>query len=408
MKERKMMKKILVLIAMLVLINGIAAALIFLDVKMMQTPSTTIKIDLVELNSDEAVITAEVNITNPNSFNLITKDFEVVINAEKEIARFSIEGGSIPSRGNKSFTATAFICFDSENISVLTAKITGTVGMTLLGFVEKTLPIDINIVTSLEKTLKEFATPVIHVSASFHELTQEKITVKGSFNVYNPNPFRIHVRNIAVTLTTEKNEKVGNLTIKGGEISSKSSKVFNGTGEILVQVLNAKLLRFNISGIAGAKIAGVNKSISFQVYAQITPPDVEEVLTPHIPTHAMIRGNYKITLRELIDETIFEIYNPNKISFLAENITITLYRVDNNEEYHLASCSLGGGVIKAENTTCFEGELIIPYKKLIPPTGGRFIPDWLKVTLRADIFLPGVNYSIPIGLSGYQDLRFLR
>lgn len=393
---------------MMIIINLIVAALLFLDIRMFQAPETTISIDIIEINSEEAILQTTIDVNNRNTFGVITKNLEVVTTTPDGVgvSKVMIEGGEIPPNENRTFTATATIAFDGHSPKLLTTRLTGNIGVNI-GFIQKTIPIAINIVSSVEDVIKELAPPVVHLEADFGEITQESINVTGVIDVYNPNTFDIFIEDITAFITTETGKKVGNLNVTSGVITAKSSKELDSNGTILIDALNAKILFVNISGAAGAKVAGINKSLQFSVEAQIKVPDLGMFLSD-LSTDAVISGDYRLSINGLIDTTIFEVYNPNKISLLAENITVGMYRIDNDEEQLIAECSLGGGIIKAENVTTFRGELTIPYHKLLPIRAGRLIPDWLKIIVRANLSIPGINYSIRVGVIGYQDFRLLR
>jgi LEA14-like dessication related protein len=388
------------LVLFLFLINGVAATLIFLDIRVMEAPLTTVKIDVIEITPNEALVVTNIDIKNPNPFPVITKNLRVTLLTKEgqEVTRLLIEGGSIPSRDRRTFKVTKSINFTDK---IIITEITGIVGIKVLGFIQKTLPFCLNVVTSLEK-IEEFTLPRISVTADFVKLFQEFAQIQTFLDIYNPNPFEIHVKNISISITNEKGEEVGNMSISDGVVTPGNSSIFRGKGEVGIEALNAKFIILDVKGEAGIKIIGIKKYKPFKIKSKIKLPEIDRILNPYIPTHAIIKGNYRVGFRKLIDETTFQIHNPNNISFVAQNITISLYRIDGEKEMFLAKCSLGGGIIRGKNVTSFKGELVIPLSKL------RRRPDWLKVTLTADISLPRVNYWVKLGITGYQDMRLFR
>ena len=93
------------LLVVILIINIIVSAFIFLDIQVMEMPETTIKVDLIEINSEEIIIHHSIEIYNPNQFEIIADNFEVVANTiyGDEIARLKIDGGCIPSQTNLTF-----------------------------------------------------------------------------------------------------------------------------------------------------------------------------------------------------------------------------------------------------------------------------------------------------------------
>ena len=397
------------LIVMITIINIIAAIFIFVDIQLMEIPETTINIDIIEINTEEAFIQTTIDINNPNIFGLSTKNFEIVTTTPDgyEVARVSMKGGEIPPQDNKTFTITTVFAFDDDSPELLTSKITGDIGFNI-GFIQKTLPLAINIVTSVKEVIEQIVSPIIHTKIKFGDITQKNINLTTTIEIYNPNTFDMYVKDIFIDVRTETGENVGYfLDISGDNtLAAKENTLLKSKGMLKIEVLNAEKLLINVTGIAGAVVAGIDESISFSAGSEIEVPDLE-MLFSDLPTDTIVWGDYTATLKGLIDHTTFEIYNPNKIDFEAENITVILYRVDGGEEEFISEVNLGGGTIKAEDTTTFEGELLIPYSKLLSP-GKRILPDWLKVVMRADISLPGVKHSIKVGIIGYQDFHPFR
>jgi LEA14-like dessication related protein len=70
------MKKtiIVIILAVLFVFNIIVAAFILNDVQMMKFPKTTIRVDVVEVNSNEILIHHNLQIYNPNSFEMILQN----------------------------------------------------------------------------------------------------------------------------------------------------------------------------------------------------------------------------------------------------------------------------------------------------------------------------------------------
>ena len=405
-----MKKKIIIfLLALITVINILAAALLFIDIQIIQTPEITVKIDVIEINPDEVVLQTTIDIDNPNSFGFITKNLEVSINTPggDEVAHVLIEGGSVPPNEKKTFTADAFVSFDGNSPKLLTTRITGSIGVNIV-FIEKTLPITVNIVTSMDEVIKDLTRPIIHIQAEFGEITQESINITGGLDVYNPNTFDMSIGDFSVDIKTETGSNVGNLNIPGGTIKAKDSTNFSGKGLILIEALNAKKLLVNISGAAGAKIAGFNKSIPFSVEAEIKLPDIGELLSSHLPTDLVIKADFKASATGLISDITLEVHNPNKIALAAKDIIVSMYRVDNEEELLINTGNLEGGVVEAETVGFFKGQLVLPYTRLLIPRGGNTIPDWMKIGVRANVSIPGINQSLCLGLIGYQDFHLFR
>jgi len=402
-------KIITTFVVTLIIINLIVAAFLFFDIQLIEAPETTIKIDILEINAEEAVMQTTIDVLNPNGFELITKNFEILASTPdgKEVAHVSLAGEGIPPKSSKTFTANVAIAFDGGNPETLTVKMTGSVGINI-GFIQKTIPLTINIITSLENALESFASPSLNIRAKFGELKREGVDLSGTIEVYNPNKFDIYIDTISVVIETETGENVGNLEIAGGLLLSKETFELKSEGMLLLEALNAKTLSINMSGKAGAKIAGINQSVSFSTEVEITVPDISKLLDSEVPTDLVIIGDYKITLKGIMDYIILEINNPNKIDIELKDIVFIVNRIEDGKKTLIAETDLEEGIVKAGSVGQFKGQILLPYSKLLSIQKGRLLPDELELTVRARIAIPGINQSIRVGVSGVQDFRLFK
>ncbi len=397
----------IILIVIMLLINIIFGAFIFLDLRVLESPETTIHIELIEVNSEEVVIYQNIEIYNPNSYELFVENFKVITNTENgdEIARIIIEGGSIPSKERRNFSSNEIIAFQGEAQSILTSKITGTIGVKFLGLIKKTLPLSVNIITSASEVINEIDIPVVHVWGDFGEITTERINFTGTIEVYNPNSFEMFIEDLYAVVETETGENVGSLEVEGGTIPAKSSKSFIGEGSVLIIALNAETLTINIDSTAGVKIAGITKSISYSINTHLNIPKIEDIINLNTPTDAIIKSDLRATLNGFVSDITLEIKNPNKIAILAKDIVISIFRIDNEESELIDGCSIEGGKAEPGEDLVLTARIPLSFRKLVYSRGKGFLPDALLIMVRANITIPGLDQHIWVGVSGYQDIH---
>jgi LEA14-like dessication related protein len=400
------MKKILLvfIVAAMVVINGTVGALLFLDIQLMKWPETTIKIDLIEINSEEAVVYNSIEIYNPNSFDLTIGDLEVITCTidGNEIAYLQIDGGEIPPRNNRTFISTDRIRVKGNEIDILKSKITGTIGGRFLGVIQKTLPFEINVVTSFEKPLKDISLPLFTVSAEFGEITRDEIEFKVKITVDNKNTFDIYVSNFTLEIENETRNNVGKFNVAGGKIASGDTTVFEGHGVVLIKALNAKKLLIKLNGEAGAQIAGMNRSIPFSSETEISIPNLEELIPSDKPLDLRVAADSRLTAKGFVIDFTLEVKNPTKIAFIIQDIVAEYYRVDDDKETLLTSTLIEGGEILAGETRYFYGHKMIPFSAMkISKEGLK--PDWHFLRLKANFSIPGVNKSIWASVGVYLD-----
>jgi LEA14-like dessication related protein len=405
------MKKLIVLILVsATILNIVAGAFIFLDIQVMNVPETNLTIELVNITADEAIIQTSLRVNNQNSFPIYVQNLTMVTVTDRGdiINTLFIEGGETKAHENKTFTATASIRFNGTLPDNLTSRITGTFGTMLLGIIRKTFPLKFSMITSLHNIITQFALPQVHLSANFSEITQEGINFAGTIEITNPNPIDIAIENLSANIETETGIQVGTVTLQGKMIPGKTTRQLTGSGWLLLKALDAKTLQMTLIGNIIIYVAGIRKSMNLSVRSDLIPPRLERLLSD-MPTEASLTGNYRYSLKEgLHDQITFKIKNPNKITLLAKDITVKIYRVDGNKTRQISNGTLPDGIIAQQNTTILKGDMVIPLTKLWPRLGERFVPDQLQVVLRANITIQGFNQTIWIGVIGYQEFLFHR
>ena len=406
-KGEHMRKKIITtFVVIITIINLIVASLLFFNIQLIEFPETTIKIDVLEMNAEEVILQTTIEVSNTNAFDLIAENFEVTTFTPdgKEVAHISLDGGTIPAKGIETFTTNTVVAFDEAGPETLTTKMTGNVGASI-GPIQKTIPLSINVITSLENAIESFTSPTLNIKAEFGEITEEGINLTGTIEVYNPNKFDLYIDNISVAIETENGKNVGNLEIIGGELASEGTLELKSEGRILLEALNAKILFIRMNGRASLGIAGINESVSLFTEVQVKVPDISTLLSPDTPTDLKIKADYKLTLKGLAVNLLLEVDNPNKISIEIRDIVVSIYSIGRGDKILIGKSELGEMLIDAEGAEHLTSQITIPYSTLIPPPGKRFLPDEVEILVRGNVSIPGVDQTIWIGISGIQGLR---
>jgi LEA14-like dessication related protein len=169
------MKKIVIVILIVAtILNTIAGAFIFLDIQTLDFPVSTFILRLDDLKKDDAQLQATLEVNNTNGFSLSIQDLTVTTMTETGdiIARFTLQGGDVPSHQTTTFSTTTLVQFNNALPNTLTSKITGTVGVLFFGLVKKTLPLKLFMVTDFATLTTQFTLPDIHLEGNFSSLTQ--------------------------------------------------------------------------------------------------------------------------------------------------------------------------------------------------------------------------------------------
>ncbi len=405
------MKKIIVIILVAAtILNIVAGAFLFLDIQQMDIPEMALTLELINITADEAVLQTTLSINNHNSFPIILQNLTMITIDEtgETINHLTIPGGETKAQENRTFTTTASIRFNGSLPNHLTSRLTGTFGTVFFGIIKKTFPLKFSIVTSLNNILEQFMLPQIHLAANFSDITQEGINFTGIIEITNPNTIGIAIENLSANMKTETGIHVGSVNIQGETIPAKTTKQLTGSGWILLKALDAESLQMTLTGDFIIYVAGIRKPMNLSVEADIIPPSLERLLSD-LPTEASLTGDYTYTLKDGLHDTVtFTIKNPNKITLLATDITVQIFRVDGTKTRMISNGTLPDGLITPQSTTELQGDMFIPLTQLWPRRGERFIPDQLQVILRSNVTIQGLNQTIWIGVNGYQDFPFHR
>lgn len=401
-------KLIAILFVIVTVIYIIVGALLFLNIQLMETPEIIIKVEVTEINSEEAILHTTIDIDNPNSFEIVAKNLEVVTTTQDgfEVARVSFKGGEIGSHDKKTFTKNVSVAFDGYSPELLTSKITGEVGANTL-FIQKTIPLNIGVVTSIENLINKLAAPTMSVMAEFVEITTEGIDLTAAIDVYNPNTFDIYIENISTEIETETGKKVGDVDVIGGVIAAKEYLQLNSSGTILFEMLNAEMLVINMSGIAGAKIAGFEKNLSFNIQTRIMVPDLEELLlSKDKPTILSIKVDEKLTLKGIVFYVSMEINNSYKVDLLVKDIVSRVYVVDEDGHHLIGENDKVEDILAEVGTSGLSKcEVLVPFSNLFPI---HWSADSIMVSVSGNVAIKGVNQSVYLEIRGYHDIHLFR
>lgn len=403
-----------IIIVAILIINMVTCALIFLDIRVIKSPEITIELDLVEINSNEAIIQTTLNIKNPNQFSLIIKDLEIVTktNADDEILEMKIAGGEISSNKNKTYTSNDAIIFKGEIPKSLNINITGIVGFQFLGIIKKTIPIEMKVITSFGDIIDSIDIPVFSIKGDFGDITNDGISFTADIDIDNPNTFDLYINDIFITMITENGELLEDFEIKGDLIEAKSAITIHVNGIIPIVTLNAETLFINLNTSIGVILAGITKFIDFSTVVEISVPHIEDIFNPNLPTIAFIDADMKLTRKGFLSWGFtsymnLEIRNPNKIGLLAKDVVFSIFKDFEGEQTLIGEYAANETQIGSENSTLIPAQIYLPMNSLFK--GQRIIlpqlPDGILVVVEVNLTIPGLEETVWIGVSGYQDMH---
>ena len=405
------MKKTLVaiLIVVLLILNIVGAALIYTNIQVLKFPETTLRIDLVEVNAEEAILHHDLRIHNPNPFDLILRDLRITATTSDgmQAANLTVDGGTIPAGANRSYSSDDVITLKGNLSGILTSKVTGVAGVNILGIITKTIPLEITVLTSLNDILEKITMPTMTVHATVKDITSEGIILATTIDVANPNMFNLSVHTITMNAVTDTGKSEGNFTIAGAEIPAGQTVTLSGQGTILFDAFNAKYLLLTISTEIGAAIAGYTKTLPFASTVNVTIPPLENYFTKDKPIDLNLLVDFHLQAKGIHGDVTVSMNNPTIMPIDAKDIVIDYYRIDKGVKTFLIHTNITGGPFPPHAITNYTGGFLIPYKLLIKPLVYKHVlPDALYALLRVNFTVFGVNSTFWVGIGSDVDLRF--
>jgi len=400
-----------ILIVVLVVNSLVFVALIYTNIQVLKFPETTLRIDLVEINSEEAILHHDLQIHNPNPFDLILSNLRIQATTSDgvQVANLIVNGGTIPAGANRSYSSDDIISLNGNLSGILTSTVTGIAGVNILGIINKTIPMEITVLTSLNDILEKLALPTITVHADISNITSDAIIMTASIDVSNPNTFNITVQTITLNATTETGLSEGSFTIAGATLPAGQTVTLHGQGAIKFDAFNWKHLILTINAQIGATIAGYTKTLPLSSTVDVTIPPLEDYLTKEHPADLALLVDFRIQRGGIHGDVTISLDNPTVIPLYATDIHIDYYRVDNGRKTFLIQSNITGGPFPPHSITNYTGELFLPFKLLIKPLKYKtFLPDALFARLNVNFTIFGVNTTVWVGIGSDIDLRFFK
>lgn len=398
-------KKIFTIFLIILLtVNMIASIVIFTDIQIIESPKTEVKVKVLDLTADELILEIQMKLHNPNSFELSMQDFKVLSTSKKgeTIGEIEIKGGRIPSDKTEIFIVTDEIKFqEKSDFKMLNNKITGKIGINFLGFIKKTIPIELNVITSLEEIIDNIEIPDMDLEFNFDNLTREGLEFTAGINIFNPNNIGITIHELKLNAINDQNEKVGSFNIAGGEIRPKNHSFFKSTGVLLYKFIDTQELILSVGGNGSVKIAGMNKRLSMSTEISVILPDIQEFIFQNENVKFYIPVQFKLTLGGIKSTVGLKYFNPSNVTLVTRNMNCSIHRVDNEKKTQLGIKSMESCIINPHREVCIQSEIIIPYLKYLRAGSWRLIPDWIVLTIEGDFAIAGTRQAFPISLNAY-------
>jgi len=400
-----MKNKLKIVLITLIIFNVIVAGFLVLDIQTFVPPKTNVKINLIDISSEALTLETIVNIQNKNSFDLSIKDFEVVSNTEngEEIGRIKIIGGDIKANNNKTFYSQDNFILKNENITVLKNRLTAEVSLKFFGLIQKTIPLEIEIETSLNAIIDQLKQPEITIHTDLKEIYDKGLNFTTTIDIYNPTHFLYDIKEIFFNIENEVGENLGKIILQGRIIEPLKTITLLSDGTIFFDALDAKVLWLKLNGVAGVKIAGLYKKLNISADTTFTIPDIKDFIFGNNSIDFNMPVQFKLTLRGILSNIGFQMYNPSNITLTGENLICSILRKDKETYSILGQSLMKPCIIHPQEKICVKTNITIPYLDFLRAGKRRLRPDWIVLRIEGDFYISGTRQAVPISLNAYVD-----
>jgi len=326
---------------------------------------------------------------------------------DKKIGEIAFEGGKIPSDDSKTFYSKDKIFFQEEgDFSILKNRLKGKIGVSLLGFIHKTIPLDVIVLASIEEIINSVEIPEIKMELDLDKLTKEGIEFTARIELYNPMKIEFGIDEFSIIAKTEESEQVGSLRIFGDIIKPEETKVFTSKGSLNYNAFDSDKIIFSLNGIARGKIAGLEKKFVISTDTELKIPDITEFIFKNEPIEFQIPVQFKLRLRGIVAKVGFLMFNPSEIPLEGRNLECCVYRLDGEKKSLLGKKEMEPCNIAPGESVCVKTDIIISYRTYIFAKPLRLRPTWIILNINGHFSIAGTRQEFPISLNAYVDPFF--
>ncbi len=402
---KKNKKKFLTLaLVLLLLINIVSLSFILFDFGVIKSPETTVQVTIKNITLDEIIIESIIKVKNPNSFDISIKDMKISTfsNDGFKIGILEVKGGDIKSGKSRVFKNTDSFAFQGHDFKILKTKIDGNVGVKLFGIFEKKIPLDIKILTSVEKVIDDFKIPQISLDADFVDLNPSGMNFTCEINVVNPNDYKLYLQNVIISVENSYN-RLSNIIFKDGAVKPNDISLFRVNGSVSYEALDVGTLFLKLTGVAGIRFGGIEQFLNVSTSASLVIPNISDFIFQGERIDFDLPVQFKVRLRGVESTVGFKIYNPSNIPLLGENLICSIYRLDGENKHLLDEKKMDSCPIGPHNRVCVKTKLLVPYRRFFSSGSGQILPDKIILGIDGDLSIAGTNQSFPVSLEAYVD-----
>lgn len=397
-----MKKKLLILVLTAFIINIVVTGFILMTVLSIQIPNITIEIKAVDLNDQTVTIETILFIKNPNSFSMTLDNIDINIKTLEgaSIGTIELPNVTIAPAKNTTLRSTVSFGFNESKLTTFQSQITGNIGVTLLGFIQKTLPLRLLLITNPTIIVESVQIPSVRFFANFSEFTSEGLLFNSTVLIENNNDFSLYFSDFKILIDHATATNEVDFSTIDRYIPPKSMVPIYINGTAGYSLFNQGELSATLLGNVSVQIAGINLSVPISSSAVLPVPDISTFVFQDEHLTISISVDAKVTLLGLNMTVGVRFYNPTRIPLTAVDLSLLMYRVDNSTLTLLITDTLKLCPIQPENETCLKSSFLLPYRDLFLNKKIGF-PDWFQLSLLGELSIEGTTQLIPVTINAY-------
>jgi LEA14-like dessication related protein len=395
----------------LLILNLVVAVIIFSDIQLIKAPKTEVFVNILEVTSEEIILETTIKMSNPNNFEVSFEELILKTSTkdDKKIGEIIFDEGKIPSYNTKTFYSKDKIFFQEEgDFSIIKNKITGKIGVSFLGFIKKTIPLEVSVIASVKEIIDSLDIPDINMELGFENITQEGIEFTVNVELFNPTKIEFGIDEFSIIAKTEEDIEVGRLVIYGDIVGPEEYAIFTSKGSLNYNAFDSEKIKFTINGIARGKIGGLEKKVNISTDTELIIPDISEFIFKNQPIEFQIPVQFKLRLKGIVSMISFKIYNPSQIPLEGRDLYCCIFRVDGNEKTLLGEAEMDPCIIAPKERICVNTEIVIPYRTFLFSGSFKLLPDWIVLNINGHFSIAGTRQEFPISLNAYVDPTLFR
>ena len=400
-----------VLVILLLVFNCILGGFFLFNIQIFSAPETTITLDVLELTKDSIVFQSHLRIKNDNPAAIILEDITIrgTTSTGELLIDTAIDGGIVPAYENQSFSLTDDLTFSNQLDSTIQAEITGTIGIQLLGFITKTIPLKATIIATFDELIQSVQPPSLSLAAQIVDVTSEGVELEATLDVENPNPFDIILNNLETHISTNTHDYITSLTTIDGIIHQEETMTFTINGNVPYSVFNASVILLHAQGNIGAHVAGLQETIPIELEAEMQVPDIADLLFQDDTMDFSVSGEFKLRFRGVVTTIGFKVYNPSNIPLETQDLHCSILGLTGEDQYKtIVEKPMENCEIPSKQEVCVTTEIILPYLKLLTSGTHRLFPTWFVLRIEGNLTIAETGQYIPISINGYVDPHLFR